>query len=493
MGPKDKIVVGHLRGHNAISKNASRHGYLCESVIENEECGHSIARTCMVGQNHKHPVGIEDRSARRQRRSMRIIVPLAQLFRNSSLGLLCALTGSLVGQTVINVPLSSPTVHAPLRPGFGGAKPTSFSDISSAFSSVRPLAKWGPVEVRPYFNYQFVYADGILRFPDDAPTKTTQQILRAGALVTLGTRWSLDYSASRTWNSTRLIADYTGHDLRLSGGASKGDWTFGIFQTFEKKAPLLVETGGQTPETSYSTGGSVSYQVGARTLLDLQITRNKRDSEMPIANFVSDSESWSGTTSLHYRFSLQLDVAVAVRTGYDRISNSPDMNYSEPEATINWRPTTKLTLTARGGRETRRFRGGTNENLGTQTYNVTASYQPTQTTTVSASGDRNVSPSYFANQLNKSSGWGINVQQRVLQRFYVSAGFAHGRSRYLAIDRGFAIGRDDNFDSFSVRLSTPVLSRGSAAIFYNNSRNSSNVGAFQFTSYQIGTEIGYRF
>jgi hypothetical protein len=425
---------------------------------------------------------------------MKIVSRIGQIGRKAVAGILLTLAQAGFTQTVISVPSSGTAVTHP-RPGFGGPKPASYSDINSAFTSLAPLARWASVNVRPHLLYSIIYGDGILRVPGEPATSTVQS-LTAGILFDLGKHWGLSYSGSRTWNSSRLLADYTSHDASLSGGLAKGNWTFGATQTYASKTPTLVETAGQVPEISYSTGGSVSYQLGSRSLVNLQMTRNVRDSEFAEETQIiaaQDLEQWSGSGTLHYRFSSRLDVAMGMKFGYDSLSNSADMNTSEPQITINWRPTDKLTFTGTGGVETREFRRGIAEDLDSEVYSVSGSYQPTITTAFSINANRLVSPSYFAGQLSKSSGWGVDVKQRVLQRFYVVVGFQHGETSYLVLAQGFSVGRDDDFDSFHSRISVPFLSRGSVGLTYQRTRNSSTVPGYGFTSNQYGAEIGYRF
>jgi hypothetical protein len=44
-----------------------------------------------------------------------------------------------------------------------------------------------------------------------------------------------------------------------------------------------------------------------------------------------------------------------------------------------------------------------------------------------------------------------------------------------------------------VRLSTTILRKGSIAVLYQNSHDTSNVGGYGFSSQQIGFELSYRF
>jgi hypothetical protein len=340
-----------------------------------------------------------------------------------------------------------------------------------------------------------MYGDGILRIPG-APTNTTQQSYNLGALFGLGKYWTFNYAFGRTINSSSLIADYTSHTANLSGAVTRGDWTFGISQGYESRAPTLVETGQQTPEKSFNTTATVSYEVGPKTLIDLSVTRSERDSELTVdtpGNPVLDTERWSGTGLFHYRASPRLDVAVGLKLGRDRVSNSTDMNVSEPQFTFNWRPTDKVSISGEYGRESRRFLEGEVQDLKSQVYSASLSYQPAQVTTLTLSGNRQVSPSYFANQLTRNIGWSVNVQQRLLQRLFLSGGYSRGDVTYLAIEQGFGEQRGDSFESYNFGLSTTISRRGSISLSYQRSTNFSSISEFGFTSNQYGMTLSYRF
>ena len=53
--------------------------------------------------------------------------------------------------------------------------------------------------------------------------------------------------------------------------------------------------------------------------------------------------------------------------------------------------------------------------------------------------------------------------------------------------------REDTSYSYNVRLSTSFLQRGTIGIFYQHTRNSSDLADYTFSSDQTGVEIGYRF
>ncbi len=334
-----------------------------------------------------------------------------------------------------------------------------------------------------------------MRVPGE-PTNTTQQTVSVGTAVDLGKNWTANYSLERTLYESNLSADYTTHALSVSGSATRGDLNLGINGGYNSSAPTRVETGQQTPEKTYTLGGNASYQIGSKTLISATAGQSIRDVDVekdPNSGLISDIEQWTGSVRIHYRLSPRLDMAVGLKMGYDQFSNSPDMKVAEPQVTITWQPTDRISVTAQGGVETRNFQQDDTENLKSEVYNASASYQVTQYTTISLSGDRRVAPSYFAGQLTRTNGWGLNLQQRLLSRYYLNTGLSSGKTSYVFISQGFFEGRSDTFESYHVGLSTAILRRGSVSVTYSETRNSSNIDVYRFSSHQISFSFAYRF
>ena len=69
----------------------------------------------------------------------------------------------------------------------------------------------------------------------------------------------------------------------------------------------------------------------------------------------------------------------------------------------------------------------------------------------------------------------------------------------LASATGLSTSRNDDVYSFNARLSCHLLKRGTVAVFYSYSENSSSQtgftsgSGFGYTSTQVGFEIGYRY
>jgi uncharacterized protein (PEP-CTERM system associated) len=86
-----------------------------------------------------------------------------------------------------------------------------------------------------------------------------------------------------------------------------------------------------------------------------------------------------------------------------------------------------------------------------------------------------------------------SLNQRLLKRFNLSLGAGYHTGKYIVSAAGFPSGRQDEYYSFNVRLSTTFLKRGTIAASYQFSDNSSNRAGFGYSSSQVGLEVGYRY
>src|ERR1043166_1248321 len=94
-----------------------------------------------------------------------VIVPMkAPNARNQGCRLLAiiglfSIVAAARGQVVTAPMASTPLPSDPLLRT--SSSPISLSQLASAFQHAGPLAKWGPVSVRPYVAFRFLYEDGL--------------------------------------------------------------------------------------------------------------------------------------------------------------------------------------------------------------------------------------------------------------------------------------------------------------------------------------------
>ena len=388
--------------------------------------------------------------------------------------------------------VSPPSSAAVSPPGPSAAQPGGSQvlaplGVTPLLSHEGPLAQWGVVSVRPHLFYRLLYGDGI-QASLGQPETTAIQELSPGILLGLGTHWNLDYTPSWTVYSNRAFRNTLDHSASLTGGAGYGDWHFGFSQSYVSDNPVLVETGQQTRQDLYATSLTASGHIGPRTLLDLAVSQNVR-----FADGFAGFREWSTSDFLHYQITSRLDAGIGSEFGYVNMDVGPNMTYVRPEGRITWKPADKIAFTVQGGNERRTFDSGGTGAMTSPVYSASVQYLPVETTTLNFGVNRDLSASYFADEITKSQSWSASLQQRLLQEFYFNAAFSQGKTTYAATRSGLGVGRDDRNYAVTVRLSTTFLRRGSVAILYQLSHNSSNSSVYAFSSRQVGLELGYSF
>lgn len=131
--------------------------------------------------------------------------------------------------------------------------------------------------------------------------------------------------------------------------------------------------------------------------------------------------------------------------------------------------------------------------MATPIYGASLNYRPLDATEISISGNRQVQPSFFADQVTRTTSWNASLNQRLLEHFLFTAGIGYEHSDYIAEIGSLPVDRNDNTRTYNLKLSTTLLGRGTIDVFYTHNQNSSSVAGFTFSSSQVGVEVGYRY
>jgi hypothetical protein len=373
------------------------------------------------------------------------------------------------------------------------------SSITSALADGLPLWQRGPVSFRPHIRYRFIQANGVHATPVLSVDTSIQEIAPA-LIFEIGKHWILNYTPTWTIYSSEFFRNSLDQSVTLTGGGSHGPWTFGGSQSYTAANTTLVETGGQTHQKMINTGASAGYQLGRHAKIQVDLNRGDRrvdavdaDPQWTTANWLQ----WSGTGWLIYEFTPKLMVGAGATLGYDQISRGPDMDYMRPQAQVTWQAGEKLSVHLQAGVEKRHVKGGDDSSMSNPIYSGSIDYQALRTTKLSAGMSRSVTASYFANRATRGLGWNAGIQQRLLGKLYFAGEISEFRTKYLVTGGGTVDdvlpGRDDVSRSYSLKLSTPFLRRGTLALFYQLGRNTSDVHKYAFRSNQFGFEFDYQF
>ncbi len=352
----------------------------------------------------------------------------------------------------------------------------------------------GPVALRPHVLYRLLYGNGISYSPSNQ-TSTAVNEISPGLLFGIGRHFTLDYTPTLRYYSSDKFRDSLDHSVLLTGGTTYEDWVLGLSQGYTLTALPEVETGIQTTEESFLTTLTASYRFNSKMSMDLDAQQAFISAEGSATGAaLTGHREWSTLDWLNYEFWSNLAASIGVGFGYLDMDTGPDATYEKLEGRITWRVVDKTSLQLIGGVEDRQFQSGGAGNLINPILGAAILYRPVETTTLSLHADSVVSASYFADQVAETTGFSASLDQRLITKLYLIVGGGYNRVRYVASTPGVSPNRTDDYYFFSSRLSWRFLKRGTVAVFYQYSDNSSSSeSGFTFSSNQVGLELGYRY
>jgi len=279
------------------------------------------------------------------------------------------------------------------------------------------------------------------------------------------------------------------HAITLTGGTSYEDWTFGLSQVCALTSDPLVATATQTSQETYTTTLSASCQLNSKMFTDLGLSQ-----KILSADQFDSSREWGTLDWLNYQFWPRLDAGIGAGFGYVNMQTGPDMTYEQLQSRVDWRATDKISFQVHAGGEDDQFLGsGSAGDLLNFVFGAAVQYQPFEVTKITISADRNVSPSYFANQTTENTDFTGDLNQRLLGKLYLDLQGGYHVVKYVASANNVSAGREDDLYSVSVQLSYAFTRRGSVAAFYQASSNSSTQPGFGYSSSQVGFQISYSY
>lgn len=348
--------------------------------------------------------------------------------------------------------------------------------------------RYGRIVVLPRITFSYSSNDGVQARPGQ-PTDTDQYTLSPGFLVKLGDRWSFDYGATYDRYSNGAFKNTVAHDARFSGGLSGPDWSANVSQSYTTTESTMFETGRQTARENVGT--SFGYSHTFTPELSYQVNGSQN---LSFVEAFSDSYTWGVSQSLVYQVSAQTSVDASLKTNYSAVLKSADMLSVQPFLSLNWKPSAKVTLAVNGGIEHRELLSEAGGDMNNPVYGSSITYKPFEVTTLTASANQEINASLFSDQVSKSNGWSITLEQRLLEHFTFVATNSHQSTEYIEIlPSNESVNRSDELEAYSFRLRTTFMQRGTVSLVYSRNRNASDTQGFGVSSREMGFQVGYSF
>lgn len=353
--------------------------------------------------------------------------------------------------------------------------------------------RWGKLSLHPHAAYAVSYAEGLNgRLGQEADSWIHE--FMPGMMVRLGDRWSLDYTPILRWYSNDDFTDGVDHRVSFRGGAEYRDWQFSVAQGFARTRDPLIETGRETEQDTYSTTIRAARPLNSSLSIDLGVGQDLRfirgDSE---GEALSDTKTWSTMNWLDYQYIERLSFGVGAGFAYDSVETGSDMTSEQVQARTRWAPGSKLSLTASAGVDIRQFVDSDEADSVSPIFSVGAGYVLTDTTTLSLSASRTVTPSYYDDTLSEGTIFSAGLVQRLLGRFYLNVTGGYALRDYSGTTGTSAATGDQETVSFNASLGTAFLTRGYISVFYNKSWNDSDSATYDLDPQTVGLQISYSY
>ena len=369
----------------------------------------------------------------------------------------------------------------------------SSNDATSSFNALLPASREsdalqvGPVLFRPSINYKYTDANNLLRSVGNEQDSEIQNI-SLNFIFDYQEFWSFSYRPTWTYYSNAAFDDTDSHSANFYSDVAVADWRIGFNQTYNDSNGSLVQTGSQTQQEIFGTTLSASRQLNSTWYLDLSADQDLRSTSR-----FSDVSEWLTSGWLRHQASSVVNSSIGLTWGYADVDPGLNTEYMQFLLRFGFNPSDKLRASLQGGIDSREVDAPGFDKEENPTYNASVQYQPFDYTIIGINLSRGISTSYFSNFNNDTEALTLSLRQRLLGRFNLTVSYGERSSDYLGLLGNFVVGRADDYDSFSVDLSTQLVNRINVSAFYRKNENSTNTTGFGFSSDQSGFSIGYRY
>ncbi len=276
----------------------------------------------------------------------------------------------------------------------------------------------------------------------------------------------------------------------LEGTTNPGSLNFGAVANTPTPT-FNVDTGGNASVNIYTTRAGFSYDLTGKTFLTGAFNFTASD----YANLIS-SDQIQGNAFLNYTYSPKLTFGLGGTLGYNSVdSNSPDQTFEQVNLRTTYQISGKVSLDGSVGYEFRQFEGDVRgSSYTTPVYELGATYQPFDGTTVNVRGTRRIQNSaVLAGQDYSTSNLTVSIRQRLLRRFYlgVAGGFDH--SNYFNTVQFVSASRTDNYYFIQPSVDVTLTRYWTAGAYYLHRRDDSSFDAFSFYDNQVGLRTSLTF
>lgn len=327
----------------------------------------------------------------------------------------------------------------------------------------------GDIVARQENYLRFDYAPSVFLFTNNSEADALQHLFRIDG----------QYRIAR-------LAVSLAQDIQILDGAN-----LNATSSASPTTPAInLDAGGNTEVNIYATRVNFAYDLTGKTSLSGGVHYDAHD----YADLIS-SQSISGNAFLNFNYSPKLVLGLGSSVGYNRVDNpNPDQTFEQVNLRLNYQVTGKLNLSATGGVEFRQFEGQARGGYTSPVYEIGATYQPFESTTVTLSGSRRTQNSaVFLAQDFAATSITAGITQRLFQRVYVGVNAGYENSNYFGTISGISAPRRDNYFFVQPAVDVTVTRFMTVGAYYLHRQNNSAIGSFGFYDNQVGLRTSLTF
>jgi len=346
------------------------------------------------------------------------------------------------------------------------------------------LIQLGPIGMSAAANYGYTWIYD-LPYVGGKTADVNLQTYSANALLFLGNTWTFDYSPSWQRYSSHLFRDSFNQSVRAVAVDNFGPVYVTFEQDYRRSDDVLLETGVQTREDTFTTMLSTSMPFNQLFSLEFDGNQNLRFPEDQA--IVRD---WTG--QLWGTFNVLPTVQLGVGLGSSYLNMDPGVNSwtNDYNARVTWKASNKLQVSGTAGEERRHFQHTGFDAMNSMHYTASLLYSPIEGTELGASLMRGVSPTLMRDTLSRNESQSAQFRQKVFRSSYLSAQYQHIKSDYLILG---LVGRGDTSNIYTFAAEIPATRHGTLRLSYSIEKNDSSFSLYARNVKRVGLNLSFRF
>jgi hypothetical protein len=371
----------------------------------------------------------------------------------------------------------------------------------------------GPFDFHPLLQVGSVYDDNIFisnrnrPLPTGASTRYDEvTTVTPGLFIGTGdyadrveSYFNVSYLPTLYFFQNNSYLDTLEHDALLESQYKFSKLTLKLTQSYQNLSSATVDVGDRTNRKLYETYFGAEYEINDKVTADLSALYDAR-----VYKLSADSNEWSGALFLNYQILPKTKLGIGATGGYLDISDSrnitppnrytPNQTYQGGLVRVIWEPSSKLTFQAEGGIQIRQFDPQFVNDRTIPVFSLSAKWQPFNHTDINLRGYRHEDYSNTNQGQNYiSTGFSINLQQRLFQKLVCSLQGAYENAEYQNITNPAAFKRNEDYLTLSPKLKWEFNKYFDASVYYRYRKNDSNSTFNTFDNNQYGVSVGAKF